>query len=227
MATGRACYKFEANVNDTLGSYNLTSGGVCSYQSGKLNQGFRTSGATGTYGYAQALSDLGMTNYNYTYSFWYKHIGVEYVTGSYLFCHMNKTLGVALSLQVVSANTMYATAEGSVSGGTLGPLAITPSSTDFWHYCITNDGAATAGSSTFSLYVNGYKYSTYVVNTGGYGSLAAGMTISAYRTDNPIRRYVRGVFDEFRVENRAWTPGEVRTYYTESMGRFNPTIRNY
>lgn len=223
----RSYYRFNGDCNDAMGAYPVTPGGLYTYSVGKFSQSFETSvSGTTAHGYANIASDLGITTYNYTYSLWYKHKTPASPTGNYIFCHMNKTLGIAVNIQMYTA-AIYANFEGVTSGGGSGWLPISPSTTDFWHYCLINNGAATASTSSLMLFVNGRKFSTYCVNGGAYGSLAANFNVSGYQTDNPRRAFVQGYFDEFIVENRAWSESEVHNYYNQGLGRYAPKIRNY
>lgn len=205
-----AYYKFADNVNDSFGSNHLTAGGTTAYVQGLFNPtgttgGFKTSGDNG---YANLSSSMGITSLNFTLSFWYKYITT---TDGRLFTWTakfgNPTLAGSFSSEWVAATSrIYFGTEGL--GGGSGFIVKTLPSTSFTHFCYT------ITPSNSYMYVNGSLQVKVATGTNQY-PLPDNFNIAAYQTDNPRRIFQNGIYSDFSIFSRVWSPQEVYNYYNQ------------
>ena len=187
-----AFWKFQDNLNDEHGSYNL-AGTSIAYRTGFLGKGMDCTGTN----YAQ-YSSLGVTT-NFSVSL---RLNFDSVSGAkYIFGDQGSSLGQLYSEGTTNGQLkIWRGGEQTFSGS--------PSITEGTDHHIV----LSVSSSTATLYIDNIKYTGSVSMTLGSGYIGTASTA----VGNSLYA-MNGMIDEIRVFNKALTSGEVSTLYIKDL----------
>jgi hypothetical protein len=190
-SSARALYKFDNNVNDTCGSYNLGWSGTSAFDtSGILNQ-------AASFGGSSAISNSSMQFGNdWTVSVWIKG------GGTIIFNRVRGSYGHRTCEITNSRLKIY-------NGSTDQYMTWTAPSTSTWNHLVV-----TKGSGTAKAYINGSSVTSMSMNNTNTGN--SGTYIGAKfdgDSGTSLHSYFSGSMDLMRIFNRALTSTEVTTLY--------------
>lgn len=227
----RVYYHFE-DANDNSGNaVDLNNSNGVTFDRAKFTNGANY-GASGTNKSLWIVSNpmSALTYANATYSFWVKWNDISDLANRYMFSVATRLTSGTGASQVymrytissgtvtVEGNTRLTTTNTKVTG------AFSVNTTD-WHHILLVKSTTT----TLLLYIDGVLVDTDT-GTGSDNSPAsfnACFTIGNIRatsSDNALQSLC--TFDEFIIEERVWSPSEIKKYYTQSLGRYQTMQQN-
>jgi hypothetical protein len=223
-------YQFESNLNDSIGSTNLTSAGTSglTYVGGRVGSSavylsneavLVASPGTST---LNLLNGTSMTFGNsYTVALWVQPTKIQSSITSYIFTTLVGSTNTAnVSCAIGFDNTkFYATINNvnSVSS-TVGP---TPSTGTWYHVAMT--ATSTKGSGTIALYVNGVLQGTL---SGAITTSSANAILFGNFSTSGSNQFA-GYLDDVRIFNRVLTYSEISALGGYNYGLSIPPTYSY
>ena len=210
----KALYRLRDLTDESGNSNTLTNTGSVTFTSGRFGDGANL-GTSNSTKYLAVAVDGGITT-NITMSGWARvltspgvgAIGVWFYQ-SYLANKINRYIGyqnVGGVLQLVFQHGRM----GVV--GDIQTYNITLDGTKFYHVALTDDGTTLIG------YLNGEKIVSAAVSASAGTSGVSNITVG--RNANNGIGFASIIAGEFILENRIWTPADVKKYYTFAEGIF-------
>lgn len=227
-ATMRGYYHLEGLTDASGNGITLTNNNTVAFNAGRFTNSanFGSSGTNKglTYATANIMSVLSFANA--TASFWVKFNSTSNPTGNpaYFFTNATRlTSGAGASrwfcnYTVSGGNFNIAATIKLATGDATATYSIAVNTTNWYHIVFVKSGTTTA-----ILYVNGIQVST---NTGS-GANTTNVNSLYYLSIGNIGHTALAnqgwyIMDEFIIEERVWSPSEIRKYYTQGLGRFSP-----
>ena len=212
-----AAYYHCEDYNDASGVGRTLTNSSSTIVVAKFANGIQTEQSKNCY---RSTDNFGYTGGAFTMSYWYKHIAAP--AGQAVMLDLaentNKTrLTLVADYYYNPAHLNFNRSKYGV-GSSSASININLSTTTFWHLCGTYDGAS------LNLYLNGSLVNGPIAasGNGSGGDYNNRFTVGIYYLLGTVY-YIKGIFDEIVLENRAWTAAEIKHYYEMCKGSMRPT----
>lgn len=219
-STTKLLLHLNGNSTDSSGNgFNLSevgSGGT--YIQGKFGKSFDQNGSNN---YLKYSGSIGIDGGNITMNIWVKDVATSSGAGGHGFlCLGNTTSKTRYAITKDGASNLLFLRDGFGGGGTGGAVTVTYSSyvttTKYTLLTLTYDGTNVKG------YADGVYLGQAAASGNGNGYAGSETAVSVGRLqgwDGFTYDYgADAIYDEPTIENRAWSPEEVKKYYTQSRG---------
>lgn len=211
----KALYHFDGNANDSSGNGANGSASGPTLANGRFGQGYQwsSSGSNGNL-ISATIPSLGQT---YTLMAWINYGGTA-ANGSILgilnFTAGGSTQNSRVILYDSGTGTYHLYADDSGAGSNAGASTATITPKTWYFIAVTKTGS----NGTLTYYINGAKDSTW---TASSDNPQTALTIG--NVYNNANGFV-GTLDEIQIRNRVMTATEIQRYYTQSRGRYAPSM---